>query len=123
MAFIITEFGTLYRTIDGGATWNDESPKLQNFSDTNYVSEIYVSVADPLGLVWYIVSGSTISWITRDGGNTYKMKDDMVVIDEIFWHPQLPNVVVRQYSASNCLVTGICFDSVRKKRVIIILLL
>jgi hypothetical protein len=81
----------LFRTIDGGFTWNDITDKLDTANKDPPIvgSPIYASRSFPTRV--YIVGSGNYNWGTIDKGETWSAYERKFFYLHIKWHPTQPN--------------------------------
>jgi hypothetical protein len=92
--FVVSSYGTLYRSVDEGRTFRDLTVLLTHFEDAGGVASISVAPGDQSGSRVIATSHSTINWASRDGGASWVAVNTTVAIEDIILHPTLPDVLI-----------------------------
>jgi hypothetical protein len=92
LVFVVTSYGTLYRSIDEGKSFVDLTSRLSHFEDAGGVATIAVAPGDPSGNRVIAISRSTFNWASRDGGLSWDAVNSTVSVEDVTMHPTLPDV-------------------------------
>ncbi len=84
IVFIVTEKGKLYRSADGGKSWENQMHTLTNGQGVASVESVHFSPVDRMRM--YIQGSGVNNWFTTDGGATYTPSNTLDVA-EVRFHP------------------------------------
>jgi len=98
--FVLSEKGQLYRSTDGGATWNNQQKKLAMEAGSRGVKIKSMHISKKHSTVFFIGHEDN-NWVTIDGGDSYIKTPPLDLID-VRLHPTNPEWILASGNSNGC---------------------
>ena len=99
--FLLTARGTLYRSLDGGASWIDQTSRLP---EATPVTEVHLAPHDRDHV--FLRGGAKLHWLSQDGGGHWEAVGRGESLRGFLWNPRLPGSALAHRDANGGSDTG-----------------